>query len=111
MLTLDSFYKREVPSRSVTSRDGELLIAGLHRFDLHRDLFHRVIERGLRRLLTGEAQFKRGVGRPHTSPISGMPGIATARADWMATALAFWSFLITGSSIIAFSGGISPVAT
>ncbi len=48
---------------------------------------------------------------PHTSPISGMPGIATARADWMATALAFWSFLITGSSIIAFSGGISPVAT
>ena len=68
MLTLDSFYKREVPSRSVTSRDGELLIAGLHRFDLHRDLFHRVIERGLRRLLTGEAQFKRGVGRPHTSP-------------------------------------------
>ncbi len=45
MLTLDSFYKREVPSRSVTSRDGELLIAGLHRFDLHRDLFHRVIKR------------------------------------------------------------------
>lgn len=94
----------------MTSRDGELLIAGLHRFDLHRDLFHRVIKRGLRRL-TSEAQFKRGVGRPHTSPISGMPGIATARADWMATALAFWSFLITGSSIIAFSGGISPVAT
>ena len=89
MLTLDSFYKREVPSRSVTSRDGELLIAGLHCFDLHRDLFHRVIERGLRRLLTGEAQFKRGVGRPH---ISGMPGIATARADWMATALAFGRF-------------------
>ncbi len=74
------------------SRDGELLIAGLHRFDLHRDLFHRVIERGLRRLLTGEAQFKRGVGRPPHFPISGMPGIATARADWMATALAFGRF-------------------
>lgn len=76
----------------MTSRNGELLIAGLHCFDLHRDLFHRIIERYSRRLLAGEAQFKRGIGRPPHFPISGMPGIATARADWIATALAFGRF-------------------
>lgn len=76
----------------MTSRDGELLIAGLHRFDLHRDLFHRVIERIRGACLPVRLSSSAALAGPHTSPISGMPGIATARADWMATALAFGRF-------------------
>lgn len=109
MLTPTPSTKREVPPYSDFTY-WKLLIAGLHPQYLHRDLFHRVIERAAcGACLPVRLSSSAALAGPPTSPSRGMPGIATIAPTGYGDGAGPSRFNPPDRQSSP-SGGISPVA-